>query len=457
MIKRIRASITCLTCWVKKAWGAVPARIRPFIVNVLVGVAIVLWLHLNPDSSMVKRQQDRGLDWLSRLVTNTSFAPQPSQPIFMVNVDSETYTEWGEPWLTPADKVADIIGRLLQAGPAQIVVDFDFSRRRDLQPLMEVLAPYQEDDAPETQLIFMKTQSLQLPAKSVLPAFRRSALDDLVASSARLHWAAPLFRPDRDGVIRHWQLIIGGCNQGGLQLLPSVQLLSVMLSHGVDQDLYALLAPGQEGCLSMPHFAGRVRLNADKQIELAGDELRHRIVFALPPTPEDGYLPVDWQGVSLPAVTALSARDVVAAETLATGGLLDGALVIVGASHRDSGDIHMTPVGRMPGSLVLANSITALQGLEQVQRPPLLLVVAGELLLIVVTSWLFMIMSPFAATLVSSAGIALLVVPLSLLAFSQGVWLDFALPILAVQLKSLFVEASLGYSKMREKGVRGLL
>ena len=146
-----------------------------------------------------------------------------------------------------------------------------------------------------------------------------------------------------------------------------------------------------------------------------------------------------------------------AAKRFSTGGLLTGAIVIIGASHRDSGDIHLTPVGQMPGSLVLANSITALQGLDQVQRPPFVLILLVDLLLILGVSWLFVVMSPFAATLVSSAVIALLVVPFSLLAFSQGVWLDFALPILAVQMRSVFAKATFSYHKVRRKGIKGVL
>ncbi|ERP85856.1 hypothetical protein Q670_06255 [Alcanivorax sp. P2S70] len=457
MTKSGPSAVAALYHWVHGKWTLLPARWRPFVVNLLVGMAIVVWIHLNPDSSMVKRQQDRGLDWLSRMVTNTPYAPQPDQPVVMVDVDSATYAQWGEPWLTPADRIARIIALLLDAEPAQILVDFDLSRRTDLAPLADILSRHQGGKAAKTQLIFMKTQASLLPANSRLPAFRDSALDELVASNDNLHWAAPLYRPDPDGVIRHWQLVIGGCENDRLVLLPSVQLLSVMLSDGVDKSLEALLAPDQQGCLAMPHFSGRIVLGSGKQIDLAGEQLQHRIVFALPPNPESGYFPVDWQGRAVPALTILSARDVLAAKRFSTGGLLTGAIVIIGASHRDSGDIHLTPVGQMPGSLVLANSITALQGLDQVQRPPFVLILLVDLLLILGVSWLFVVMSPFAATLVSSAVIALLVVPFSLLAFSQGVWLDFALPILAVQMRSVFAKATFSYHKVRRKGIKGVL
>lgn len=439
-------------------WSAFPEWVQQFSINVVIGMAIVIWIQMNTDASVVRAQQDRGLDWLSRLVTNTGLAPHPGQPLFMVNVDAETYSQWGEPWLTPADKVAGMIERLLPAEPAQIIVDFDLSRRSDLQPLQDLLTRYLQGET-TTHLVFMKTQALQRPAHSVLPMFRASALDSLVAQSDSLHWAAPLFRPDGDGVIRNWQLIVGGCEQGQLALLPSVQLLSVLLSYGQSKaDLHAQLAPGvASDCTATPEFAGTMVLGESKTISFAGSDLRHRIIYALPPDPEDGYFSIDWNGLSLPALTKVPARTLLAAEAPAASPLLKGAVVIVGASHRDSGDIHQTPLGAMPGSLILANSITALQGLEQVERPPFWLILLVEFLLVLGTSWLFLVLPPYTATLVSTALIVVVVVPLSLLAFSQGVWLDFALPVLAVQLRSVFFKATDRVQRVRRHGVKGLL
>lgn len=440
-------------------WQKCPQWLQQFSLNVLIGMAIVVWIQMNPESSMVKAQQNRGLDWLSRLVTNTSLAPQPHQPLFMIEVDEATYMQWGEPWLTPADKIADMLVRLIPARPAQIIVDFDLSRREDLAPLIKVLSEYARDEDRQTQLVFMKTQSLVGNSSHVIPSFRESSLDALIAASDELHWAAPLFRPDKDGVIRNWQLIVGGCREGELELLPSVQLLSVLLEYGREAVALSdqLIRGSQTDCQQTPHFDGEIPLGQNKVIAFAGSDLRHRIIYALPPAPQDGYLSIEWKGVSLPALTSISAKALLASSTPPTAGLLDGSIVIIGATHPDSGDIHQTPLGAMTGALILANSIVALQGLDQVERPPLWLILLIEFVLVLGTSWLFLKMSPYTATMVSAALIIVVVVPLSLLAFSQGVWLDFALPVLAVQLRSVYFKASDRFGRLRRQGVKGLL
>ncbi|MZR61380.1 CHASE2 domain-containing protein [Alcanivorax sp. DP30] len=443
----------------RERFRRLPQWVQQFSINVFIGMSIVIWIQMNADAAFVKAQQNRGLDWLSRLVTNTSLAPRPQQPLFMVNVDAETYTEWQEPWLTPADKIAALVERMLQAAPAQLVVDFDFSRRSDLQPLLDVLVRYTQGEAQRTHLVFMKTQTLAKPSGSVLPGFRDSELDSIIAKSEYLHWAAPLFRPDSDGVIRNWQLIVPGCEGGKLKLMPSVQLLSVLLhfDHPVDQLEKSLVRGQGRDCSGEPAFGGSLVLDDNKVIDFSESDLRHRIIYALPPAPKDGYLPVPWKGVSLPALTQVSAHSLLATEALPTASMLQDAIVIIGATHPDSGDIHQTPLGAMPGSLILANSIVALQGLDQVERPPLWLIMVIEFVLVLGTSWFFLVMSPYTATFVSAGVIIVIVVPVSLLAFSQGVWIDFALPVLAVQLRSVFFKANDRFQRVRSKGLKGFL
>jgi CHASE2 domain-containing sensor protein len=52
------------------------------------------------------------------------------------------------------------------------------------------------------------------------------------------------------------------------------------------------------------------------------------------------------------------------------GGALDGSIVAIGGSYSDAHDLHATPVGQMPGALVLLNAInTVLQFPEGSLRP----------------------------------------------------------------------------------------
>jgi CHASE2 domain-containing sensor protein len=115
--------------------------------------------------------------------------------------------------------------------------------------------------------------------------------------------------------------------------------------------------------------------------------------------------------------------------------------VIIGASHQDSADIHGTPLGYMPGSLIIVNAVNSLQTKGELVSPSLITTLLIELVLLVIISVAFAMLIPSVAFILSTGFIVLVLLPITYWIFKDGVWLDFALPLFAVELHQLVSSA----------------
>jgi len=86
---------------------------------------------------------------------------------------------------------------------------------------------------------------------------------------------------------------------------------------------------------------------------------------------------------------------------------------------------------------VLINAIHSLQQYGELSGPPWYLKLLVEAFLILVMSLAFACFDSFWGMVVSGIFIILWLLPLSFAVFRYGVWLDFAIPLLAVQLHQL--------------------
>jgi CHASE2 domain-containing sensor protein len=91
----------------------------------------------------------------------------------------------------------------------------------------------------------------------------------------------------------------------------------------------------------------------------------------------------------------------------------------------------------MPGAVVLINAIHSLLQYGQMDRPSVWLVLGIEFVLILGVSILFSIMGTYLAKIVSGVVVLVVLLPLTFSMFKYGLWLDFALPLLGVQLHEL--------------------
>jgi len=198
------------------------------------------------------------------------------------------------------------------------------------------------------------------------------------------------------------------------------------------QLLEALAAATPASCQPGASLSGTAFVIGKHRFSPNADRYGQRILYALPWLLEsDEARPlVDFAGRPTRLLSILPARAVL------DGGVLPdvppGHIAIIGASNEDARDIHMTPLGPMPGSLILINAIHSLLQYGQLSPPSIWLQLASAALLLVIVSLIFVRFPSVNGRRISFAAIIVLLVPLSMYFFRYGIWLDFIFPLSAV-------------------------
>jgi CHASE2 domain-containing sensor protein len=113
-----------------------------------------------------------------------------------------------------------------------------------------------------------------------------------------------------------------------------------------------------------------------------------------------------------------------------------GRIVVIGGSYADNPDFHRTPLGMLPGTLILINAIDALIHDDTVRETPLFLRVAVELALILTISVVFLYLPAIPAMLVSSLLVVVSALTLGFVFLNAGYFIDPVLPLIGIQIHS---------------------
>ena len=428
--------------------------------NALVGLFLVLVIHHFKDVGWLQNQQNQALDWVMYFGANQE--QENVTPFIFVDVDNSSYAEWGEPTSIPADKMVTMLKNILQGSPSSVVIDFDLSRRSDddVAVIEDYLREYNASILSEnkSQVIIVKTfKVLADDAESKLLQPRESLLDPIVNEYKWLHWGSPLFTLDDDYNVRRWRLWEAACTKKGASIaIPSVQLLlyaNQSLSGGIKELTRTFESFKPEDCndwdkvlLTELPTLGRVTLNKQKA------PLSQRIYFNLAWQKENpdpyAYTEIiyespngDVEHIMEPLLADIPASLLSKQNTELDNSLFTNKNVIIGASHQDSADIHGTPLGHMPGSLIIVNAVNSLQTKGELVNPSLMTTLIIEFILLVIISIAFAMLIPSVAFILSTGFIVLVLLPITYWVFKDGVWLDFALPLFAVQMHQLVSSA----------------
>ena len=112
-----------------------------------------------------------------------------------------------------------------------------------------------------------------------------------------------------------------------------------------------------------------------------------------------------------------------------------GHVTLIGASYGASHDLHLTPLGLMPGTLIILNAIKSLSLFEQISPPPLYIRLAFLLSFITLMSYVFSRFGNLVKLLVVSVLVFIFFVPISFWFFKYGVWFDFGILLLGIKLQ----------------------
>ncbi len=127
---------------------------------------------------------------------------------------------------------------------------------------------------------------------------RHTFLDNVVARSPHLYWAATLFEREHDRILRRWQLWTATCTQNASDIVPSMPLLAITLLVGTNQpspsshrlknhlNYYAPLdctkGPQTGTNETRQHKSTTFKLNDNLTFNLQPTRLSRRILYTLP-------------------------------------------------------------------------------------------------------------------------------------------------------------------------------
>ncbi len=435
--------------WIAGLW----VRLPHFVQNVLIGTLIAVAIHLGHGLGPVRATEDLAMDWMNRLPVDTRWLnDSKGQGYTLLDMDQASFDAWGEPFHVPRDPLAKLIRYATAGGARAIVVDVDLSRSgTDAaadQALAGLITGY-PSQAPD--LILLRTTRARAPGETGPLQWRGTFFDDRSLSDA-VHFAHPRYVKDRSDLrLRRWHLIERGCLNGQPTALPSVQLLlDVLLRAGREgwREVQGRLAEtGPHDCAAAEggDHGGLDHLNyGDRSIRLDAHGVDQRVIYSYSNSPREGTVS--------PGLERISAAALLKHLPGASAEPVRGRIVIIGASYDASRDRHETPVGSMPGALVLLNATKSLNQFGQIHGPSTRSVLLTETGLILLMAWFFSRFASWWATLMTGSLIILILVPVSFWWFRYGVWIDLAAPILAMAVHQAFANPAM----TRHRGSSGV-
>lgn len=470
-ITKVVVSHKIKSIWLRfrSAWLRLPRIRRRLYGNLMIGMVIALLLHYlhQIQSHWLLEYEDAGMDWMMQMYQGTS-PLNPSVPLAWIDIDEHTYRAWGEPLYTPRDKLLMLIQYAVSSDAAAIVVDVDLSRRSDEVQADEVLINFLEGYS-STQgppIVLTRTfRSSPEPGKRNCLQIRSTILESggKILDSDNLFWASSLFSRDRDLFIRRWRLWEPACTEEGKpDVVPSIQLLITALvrdSNGQSEDIADMLeeklhslAPRNCDVIAVKnddHLCNTFTSNqpdidvAGMRLAVAPSHTQQRLIYSMPWSHEHtSTVPnvMSTRGVIEPLLVKHTAYPITEGGRPLDTDWMSGRVVLIGGSFEESRDIHATPLGVQPGAMILINAIHSLSQHGQIKSPTLLEKLLIETVLIVFMSYVFARFNSFWGMLISGAFVVLLLLPLSFWRFKYGIWLDFAIPLVAVQLHQMAAE-----------------
>ena len=326
----------------------------------------------------------------------------------LLDVDDETRLGWNAKGATPHAALAELAQLAANGGAKAVLVDFDLSMDRpDMTAdpaLLNFLQNY-KSDAPLLMLVrkigFVKMAGSDGRAPVMAAIASSTPYDAAASGKPNVRWVTTLNDIGSDRVvwrIKLWQSVCDG--MAGIAY-PSAALLTAGYfadhgKHGAEVEQFL------NGRAAVDCGSGSNDRATWPNVQRQAVHLPY--VFAGGSTAKV-LLRIDTPKGPVVALRRISAGHMVnfADGKAAAAGDIDrdpfeGRVAIVGASYTESTDVHETPLGTMPGSMVIANSIVQAERMVSVVAAPAM--VRNVLALI-----LFLIFAVFARHLIGLAAI----------------------------------------------------
>ena len=287
-------------------------------------------------------------DVVHAFAASSGMIPDPKIAVTILKVDDETFDSLGSPLPMRRSVLAQTLLRVRTEGASAIVLDYEIAAQtsdKDQSEFHTALENWSDDDP------------LLLIAGSFITdgsATQRIAtpFDNLVEARDNIRWFNTLYLLDDQGVVRKWNQWEQECDEGtayiSAQLALALHHLRSLDNQRVNwRQIEEQLCNGQlaETSLSLLEPPTVVARSAP---------ISYILQNGLSAVPLDVKVRTP-DGQSVPAVCQWPLQDYL--QDKVSHSAIDGRVILIGATHRTSRDIHQTPVGQMFGVQVLANSI----------------------------------------------------------------------------------------------------
>jgi CHASE2 domain-containing sensor protein len=435
-------------------------------ISVVLGILIeIVILCFQPPLLIVRRVGDDTADQMIRLLERTTYSIPRSPAYVFIDIDDATWKTWGSPLVTPRANIATLLERVARSKPLAVILDVDlaYSDGTDGKALKDFLEDYKSSWPP-----LLLVRSLADDPDGRLPQPRITQYDEaigqrtvngaLVPAKDNVIFTSPLFERDGDGKVRRWKLFAEACNGAAPIIVPSMHLAAAVIAR---QAIYGAPPADKDPPLkrmtrSLAAFtpANCERVNGeregtldsmppDRPIRIEADDVSKRVIYrvawdagavGLGPLVEAS---ADVGGGETQLVAVRPARLAVPGDPDAALPGLEGRIVLIGGSFESGGDRYNTPLGVMPGSLMIINAIEALTQNGTPREFPTYLRTGISLVVILVASLLTLFLRPIVAA--AALSVFLLALMLFFLNwFQAGAILDLAVPAVGAFLHDLW-------------------
>lgn len=402
---------------------------KKFLFNVCIGILIAVLFHFLRHTQFGESVFNKFLD-ISIKYWEINSDPNHENEILFVDIDQETYLQWGTPYFTPLDSLSNIISFAANKGAKVIFIDIDLDSRKksflgeQVEILLKMLGKLPDGDG-YTHILFST-----VPNKSD-GQIRETIADSLINNKKNFHKVVPLVSKSGSDMIirymRYYQIALNESEQTELYWTPI--LLAAAIKRGVkkeyldslkEQILPNIINAGDEGKKYRIKWP-----NGDEIIMSNSDIFTNRIKFRYRFDENNEH------NANLGLTERITFNRI-----YTNPDLFYNKIVIIGVSSPDLGsDIHSTPIGDLPGMYIIGNSMNVL--LNNVQITPLNDSVGYflEFFIILLAAFLFLKFDSVAAYFLSILIILFALAPATLLIYYKyGVFTDLIFPILGMSI-----------------------
>lgn len=346
------------------------------------------------------------------------------------DIDHLSYKSWGKPAVTPRDQVADMIQIASESGAKVIILDILLNADKEV--------PVESDRKLRQVLENIKAQGTTKIVFATKVDFDKemtaSVIEDLIDDKEQFFHATPLGEASYDFVCRFWIPYQEVGSPENREIIWSIPVLAAVLSDGDIEQLHKLRTSILKADNANKTQSYKIVLGNGKEFELpvsSKETYLNRIRFFH--VPSDPFQPGKWSGNLSPRSVHLLSDGMDKLSSAEGSRSVKGKTVVIGNSSPDKGDIHMTPLGPMPGMYIQGNAINTLAGGLQSSDPEhgkwsLLL----DVIVTVIAAFVFAYLDAFSAKVLISVPMIIAAVYSYELLLSKGYFLNYIFPVIGI-------------------------